>query len=404
MDKEKCQLIVKEKSGKVLWSSPVTNKRNCYAILRGNSNFEIMSGKIRVWGNNTADKQKGKGPYRLTLDTKGNIIVKNNQSQCAWALFGCPIPKKTLEAIKKAPARKQYKLIKNLMKKAAKRRNVLPTKQLPAAKGAPKIKNQLPKILKNKTPPAKKSTKKLLISKEQANKLKNLLKNEDPKAAKKAAKSLKGKVNPKQIKKLRKLINKGLNWNELRKIAMRKLKEKQRKATLRIKRRNRKAKTIKPKPIKTKRQLINKVKKLTWMQKVKLAVMRGEQPWKVKRMMQRLGNVRGNVRFWNKMTQMIRSKNWNEVARLVALPESKKRVEFARPKRWVTRGRYQRAYHSYITWYWRQTYRTYWARSCWRVWWWTRCRWYLRYQYYNYRYYYWTGYYYWKYVTYRSLE
>merc|ERR1712127_620592 len=112
-----CQIIVKRKSGKILWRSVKTNKRGCYAVLRGNSNFELVSGKIKIYSSNTANKQKGKGPYRLTLDNKCNVIVKNNKSKCAWALFGCPVAKKKLKAIKKASPRKQFKLIKKLMRK-----------------------------------------------------------------------------------------------------------------------------------------------------------------------------------------------------------------------------------------------------------------------------------------------
>ena len=402
MNRATCQLIVKKKTGKILWSSPKTKKRNCYAILRGNSNFEIMSGKITVWSNNTANKEKGKGPYRLTLDNKGNPIVKNNRMKCAWALFGCPVSKRKLRKIKRAPPKKQFELIKKLMKKQAKKRKGLPIKQLPVAKGAPKIKNQLPKILKRKTPP-KKPKKKLLIKKSKARKLKKLLKRKGTGAIRKLAKSLKGKVPKKQLKKLKKLVKRGASWKKMKRIAMRKLKQKEKKMKRKIKNKKR-SKPKKPKIPKTKRQLVKQIKKLTWMQKIKRAIMRRERPWKIKRMMKRLGNVRGNVRFWSKMTQMIRSRNWNQVARLIALPARQKQIEFRRPKRWVTRYRYQRYYQRWRTWYWRRTYRRYWARHCWRVWWWTRCRNYLRTQWYNYRYYYWTGAWRYRYVSYRRLE
>merc|ERR1712032_1762021 len=83
---------------------------------------------------------------------------------------------------------------------------------------------------------------------------------------------------------------------------------------------------VKPKKPKTKKQLVKKIKKLTWMQKIKRAVMRKEKVWKIKRMMKKLGNVRGNFRFWKKMTQMIKAKNWNQVARLIALPAHKKKL------------------------------------------------------------------------------
>lgn len=240
MSRATCQLIVKKKSGKKLWSSPKTKKRNCFAVLRGNSNLEIMSGKIKVWSNNTAAKQKGKGPYRLTLDNKGNPIVRNNRSKCSWALFGCPVSKKKLNAIKKASPRKQFKLIKKLMKKQAKQRKGLPTKQLPVAKGAPKIKNQLPKILKKKTPP-KPIKKKLIIKKSKFRKLKKLLKKKGKKAIKKLAKSLKGKVPKKQIRKMKKMIKRGVSMKKMKKIAMRKLKRLQKKDIKKCKKKDKKA-------------------------------------------------------------------------------------------------------------------------------------------------------------------
>lgn len=402
MSRATCQLIVKKKTGKILWRSPKTKKRGCFAVLRGNSNLEIMSGKIKVWSNNTAAKQKGKGPYRLTLDNKGNPIVRNNRSKCAWALFGCPVSKKKLRAIKKANPRKQFRLIKKLMKKQAKKRKGLPTKQLPVAKGAPKIKNQLPKILKKKTPP--KPKKKLVIKKKKFNKLKKLLKRKGKKAFKKLAKSLKGKVPKKQIRKLKKLIKRGVSIKKMKKIAMRKLKRKVKKAVKKAKRKDKKALKKKAKKPKTKRQLVKKVKKLTWMQQVKRMVMRRQRPYKIKRFMKRRGNVRGNVRFWRKMTQMIRARNWNQVARLIALPAHKKKIEFRRPKRWVTRKKYVRYYKRWRTWRWRRTYRGYWQRVCRRFLWWRRCRNVYRRRYYNYRYYYWTGAWRYKYVYYRRLE
>ena len=61
--------------------------------------------------------------------------------------------------------------------------------------------------------------------------------------------------------------------------------------------------------------------------------MRKEKVWKVKRMMKKLGNVKGNVRFWRKMSKMISTKNWNQVARLIALPAHKKKHEFRKPKK-----------------------------------------------------------------------
>merc|ERR1712160_207506 len=162
-----CQIIVKKKSGKILWKSIKTKRRNCYAVLRGSSNFELQSGKIKIWSTNTANKQKGKGPYRLIVDNKCNPIVKNNRGKCAWAMFGCPVAKKKLKAIKKASPRKQFKLIKKLMKKASK-----------------KIKNQIPKT--KKTPP--KPKKKLVIKKSKMKKLKKLMKKKGGKGALKSLK------------------------------------------------------------------------------------------------------------------------------------------------------------------------------------------------------------------------
>lgn len=132
--------------------------------------------------------------------------------------------------------------------------------------------------------------------------------------------------------------------------------------------------------------------------------MRKEKVWKVKRMMKKLGNVRGNVRFWRKMSQMIKTKNWNQVARLIALPAKASAKEFRRPKRWVTRKKYVRYYKKWKTWKWRRTYRGYYQRVCRRILWWTRCKNVYRRRYYNYRYYYWTGAWKYKYVSYRRFE
>merc|ERR1719331_3484816 len=388
VDRRRCQLVVRKKDGKFLWRSPKTNKRGCYAVLRGNSNFELVSGKVKVYSSNTANKQKGKGPYRLTLDNKCNPIVKNNKNQCAWALFGCPTPKRKLKAIKKANPRKQFKLIKKLMrKKAAKKKKGIV--RLPVAKGAKKIKNQLPKILKKKTPP--KPKKKLLVKKKVLKSLKEDLKKNGAAALKHLKKSLKGKAPKKQLKKLAKLVKSGKSMKQMKALAMRKLKKKVAKAVKKAKKKAKKARKVKPKKPKTKRQLVKKVKKLTWMQKVKRAIMRKEKVWKIKRMMKKLGNVRGNVRFWRKMTQMIRTKNWNQVARLIALPAHKKKIEFRSPKRWRT-------------WRWRRTYKGYYVRICRRFLWWRRCKNHYRRRYYNYRYYYWTGAWKYKYVTYRKFE
>merc|ERR1719182_81810 len=173
-------------------------------------------------------------------------------------------------------------------------------------------------------------------------------------------------------------------------LAMRKLKKKGSKAVKKAKKKAKRARKVKPKKPKTKRQLVKKVKKLTWMQKVKRAIMRREKVWKIKRMMKRLGNVRGNVRFWRKMVQMIKTRNWNQVARLIALPAHKKKIEFRRPKRWVTRKKFVRYYKRWRTWRWRRTYKGYYVRICRRFLWWRRCKNHYRRRYYNYRYYYWT--------------
>jgi hypothetical protein len=400
---ETCQIVVKQKSGKILYRTIKTKKRNCYAVLHGNSDFEIMSGKHKVWGTNTSNKEKGKGPYRLTINNKGNAIVRNNQSKCAWALFGCPVSKSKLMKIKKAAPKKQFQLIKKLMKKQAKKRGGLPIKQLPIARGKPKIKNQLPKILKRKSKP--KLKKKLIIKQKKVKKMKNLIKKGGKKALRKLTKSLKKiKVPKKQLKALKKLVKKGTSWKKMRKIAMKKLKRIQKKEVKKIKKTIKKNKGKKPKKIKTKKQLLKKVKKLTWMQQIKSAIMRRVNPVKVKNMMKRLGNVKGNVRFWAKMTQNIQQKNWNQVARLIALPEASKRNEFKRPKRWVTRGRYVRYYATWRTWRWRGEYRIWYQRYCRRYWWWRRCWTVYRRQYYTYRLYYWTGQYRYRYTTTRSLE
>merc|ERR1740130_1540408 len=159
-----------------------------------------------------------------------------------------------------------------------------------------------------------------------------------------------------------------------------KIKKKSKKQLKKQKRKTRKPKKVKAKKPKTKKQLVKKVKKLTWMQKI--------------------GNVKGNVRFWRKMSKMISTKNWNQVARLIALPAHKKKHEFRKPKKWVTKKKYFRYYKKWKTWRWRRTYKGYYQRVCRRILRWTRCRNVYRRRYYNYRYYYWTGA--WKYKKWKT--
>jgi hypothetical protein len=391
--------MLKNKGGKTLWSSPLTKKRNCFAILRGNSNFEIMSGKTVVWSNNTAAKQGGKGPYRLSISgKKGNIVIKNNRKKCSWALYGCPISKAFKRKLKRASPMQKYKMVKKLMAKQRKKRSGLPTKQKPIARGAPKIKNQLPKVLKRTTKPPK-SKKKLTISKAKARNIKKLINNGGKGSIKKVLRQFKAPKKQKNL--LKRLLKQGKSYSQIKRMMMRRLKKKVRKGLKKAK--TRKAPNVSK--AKTKKGLVNKVKKLSWMQKVKKAMKRKESPRKIKKMLRKLGNVRGNKRYWRKMTKLIKKGKFNKIAKRVALPvKQKPRKPLPKPKRWVTRRKLVRYYKKWRTWSWRRAYRGYWQRKCWRVLWWTRCKNVYRRTPYTYRYYYWTGAWRYRWQSYRRLE
>lgn len=149
--------------------------------------------------------------------------------------------------------------------------------------------------------------------------------------------------------------------------------------------------------IRSKSDLKDQIKKQSWFKNVKGAVKSGVSIQQVKQILKSSGNVKGDPSFWRKVAEAVKTKNIQRIVRLVSLPVRapvvwRRPVYYPPQKRWVLR------YRSYVTWRWSYYYRGYWARHCYRRWWWVTCYW-CRHGggYYWYRYYYWTGYNYWSY-------
>jgi hypothetical protein len=261
MRESDCRLVLQKKNGASIWLSPQVKRRNCFAVLRGTSNFEIMSGNIVVWSTNTAPKFSGKGPYRMYINKKGNPIVKNNENKCVWALYGCPMTS-IIQKFKTATPKKKWNIVRRIMRIQKKRRRGLPIRQLPLARGAPIIKNQLPLPLKSQNPP--KPLPKLIIKPKEVKRLKALVNNDGEDALDQIKKSLRGIANKKQMRKLTILVNNEATWEQLRKVAVRKAKKLAKKEVKRLKRLDKKVAKQKPKRIRTKKVLIRRILSASW--------------------------------------------------------------------------------------------------------------------------------------------
>ena len=303
MSESDCRLHLKNSEEKTLWTTPTTKTRNCMAILRGSSNFEVVSGNIIVWSTRTSAKESGKGPYRMYINKSGNLIVKNNVNNCIWALYGCPVTK-TLQAFKAATPQKKWAIARTLFKIQARRTGGLPIRQLPVAKTAKKIPNQTPKILKRQTPPAPLPS--IIIPKGRYTYLKNLFIEEGEDALSQLKKSLKGKVSRRQVRKLEKLVAKDVQWPNLKKMAKRNIKKQAKREIQRLKKLDRQAAARKPKPIKTRKQLTRRISNMFWMRRVKTLVARRAKPKQIKNVLRKMGNVRGKPSFWRRLGRALR--------------------------------------------------------------------------------------------------
>ena len=406
---DSCQMVLKDKNQKNLYSTPVTKSRDCRLVLRGSSNLEIKSGKTIVWSTRTSPAQSGKGPYRLTITNKGNPIVRNNQRQCVWALFGCPIPAEVKKKIKSAPPKEAYRLIQRIMTGQRQRRNSSPLIQLPVAKGKPRIQNQKPKFLKrnhDKSVKPSAPASKFVVSPKVVNRVRRLFSGSNlssPRTVKRITRSLKGKASKREIKQLKRLVKQGLSWEELRRRALRKIQKDINRKKAKLAKRSRNVVPGKMPVITSKRQLIKKVAQLTWVEQIKNAFNSGAKYDRIQSMLRSMGNVRGSDYFWTQVQSAVSSRNWGEFLRLISLPPSRT-LTIQRPKRWVTRGRYVSRWVSWVTWRWEIRYSGWWSVHCRGRWWWRRCWWHWNSNNYWYQYYYWTGNWTWNYQTYSNLE
>jgi len=392
-----CRITLKNiNDGKILHQSEkVTNVKGCRAVLRRNSNFEIVSNKNTVvWSTRTAVGQKGKGPFRLNINSKGNLIVRNKKRVCVWALFGCPVSKAFIGKINRMKPSKAAVLLQTRMKNLKKKLNGLPITQLPLAKGKPKIKNQLPKAFSKTKPKKFKPT--TLLASNKINRVKDII-NE-------------GQVSSSDWGRIRGIIGKAVKGNQLKKLGQlvksgnfsygdikRKALEKISKGVQNIQKGERKKEPKKTPTVQTKSDLRKNISKQPWMKNVKSAVKSGVKFTAIKTMLKTMGNVKGNTSYWANIKKAIKQKNVTKIIRLVSLPVRqvfvwRRPVYYPPAKRWVLR------YRSYITWSWRYYYTRFWTTHCWGWWWWRRCYWCLHSGgWYWYRNYYWTGYYYWSY-------
>jgi hypothetical protein len=406
-----CQMVLRNNEQKVLFQTPVQKDKKCRLILRGNSNLEIQFGKVIVWSTATAPKHGGKGPYRLTINRLGNPIIRNNQKECVWALFGCPIPAAVVNRIKNAPPKQAFAHIKSMEKKRlAARRNVSPLRSLPIARGKPVIKNQVPKFVKrnsNRDQKPRAIPKRLGLPQKKLEKVQNLL------TGTRTRRNVRGIVRTlglkgKPARQITRLLIGGYTWPQINKRVLRTLAKKVKKAkrTNRLKRqRRRSARKINVfKRFRTRRQVRKAVRKLTWIEQAKIAFNQRKGYETVRKILVSMGNVRGSDYFWTQMQDAYNNNNWNELFKLISLPPQRA-LSVQRPKRWVTRGRWVLKYITYQTWRWAIGYTGSWVRHCRRWWrWWTRCWWSYTTTGYWYQYWYWTGYHKWQYETYQNLE
>jgi len=396
MQESTCRLVLKNTEGKVLFQSfEVGKQTGCIAILRRNSNFEILSKKRTViWSTKTSKNKGTNGPFRLTINEEGNVIVRNRKRECVWALFGCPISKVFQNKIKRMKPRKAANILNKKMTGLKRKLNALPLTALPRARGKPEIKNQLPKNLSKKKPadPKPKSS----LKTETVEKLKDLI-NDGPVTGDQWFKfrRLVGKSVPRhQLRKLKELVKTGnFSYSDIKKKAMEKVKKAKNQEPVKINK-----KVVSPTNVKTKTQLQNAIKTQVWFTTVKKLIRSNANIKEVKKVLIEQANVKGNTSFWRNIANAVKTKNVDKVVRQVSLPV-RTRFVWRAPVYYPPRKRWILRYRSYITWYW--AYRSwggYWRYYCRRWWWWRRCWWsWSSRGGYWYRYYYWTGYRYWSY-------
>jgi hypothetical protein len=418
-----CNLIVHHKNAKkqTFATNTAGKGTKCKAIVEKNGNFVVKSseGKV-VWGTNTVAKRSG--PYKLIMKNNGNLILYHKKS-CMWASKKCPLPRK----LKGLNASKAVKAVKKEIKKKMKQLKKPQFKAVHKDKTKPKVANKKPRAPKHK-PTIKIKTSK--NQKKNLNKAKNLLKGGKgawgaiKSAVAKAIKGKKGKGKGKgkgtgkQIAKLKKEIQKGTSFAQLKEIAAKK-------AIVHMKKQNAKAKTQKQenkkvKKPKTKKALKKGIKKQAWMVEIKNVFNKKQQHsgagWNKIVAILKKNNFKGNAswfktvrrsvnkgysKFVNSITttpvpKITKIKTKTPVSKPTPIQKSPVRytpvqyVYVYRPSwKWIIRSR------SYLTYYWRGYYSLVWYVHCWRWWWWTFCRWALRWQWNSYPYWYWASYNYW---------
>jgi len=407
-----CNLVLRNKSGKVMFSTNTINKgKHCRAILRNNSNIIVVAGKRKqrtvVWSTKNNLKLKGRRhtPYRLRINKKGNIIVSNKKRQCVWASFGCP-KKKMLKKLNKMKPERAAKIVKkqnNKLRKELRRPAVAPG---PVDPTKPFLKNPVPRRPTPPRPVGKPSANirvkpapKPRIGKDTVNEIKSILSEGTGRSNIKQVVSLvKGLISNKQVRALRNQLNNGASIADLKAIADRKI------AALKAKA-SQKALTPKKKPetaptVKTNKQLVNQVKSTPWAQTVKKIINNGGSFAQVKQVLQKNGFNNASRKYWNNIQTSVRKSNFNACIRYVVVRPAPyiPRVVYTPQvyvRRWVIR------YRSYLTYYWGGYWGIRWGYrwNCWGWWWWRRCwgGWYTYWQYIRYPVWYWRSYSYWSY-------
>jgi len=406
-----CNLVLRNRSGKVLFSSNTVNKgKNCRAILRNNSNIIVVAGRRKqrfvVWSTKNDMKLTGRRhtPYRLRINGNGNVIVSNRKRQCVWASFGCP-KKKMLKKLNKMDPAEAAEIVKRENNKL---RKTLKGPQVgigPVDPKKPAIKNPVPKRPTPQRPTVRPANVKVKpaprpkIGSETVSEIKNILSEGTGKSNIRQVVSLvKGLIPKKQVNALKNQLKNGLSVAELKEIADRKIAALKAKAA-------QKAKTPAKKPetaprVKSNSQLVNQVKSTPWAQKVKTIIKNGGGFSQIKQVLQKSGFNNASRSYWNNIRTQVRKNNFQATIRYVVVrpaPYVPRVVYTPRVyvRRWVIR------YRSYLTYYWGGYWgiRWGWRWYCRGWWWWRRC-WvgsYAYWQYIRYPVWYWRSYSYWSY-------
>jgi len=394
---DNCNLIFKKVKGKVLWTTGLNGKfTGCKAVLMGDSNFEIISDrKTILWSTNTSKKFAGSRTYKLAINKAGNIVVKNKDGKCVWALYGCPLPAKLISRINDTTPQKAIKLIGDFTKIIRDQRKVLPNVQLPLAKNKPVIKDQTPVVFRPEKP--KPVVIKPIITKKifrdsigGGGGLRVIIN------------KIRDSVPQKEVKRVVEMIKKGDTYDKIKEKAKKEIKKKHEDFKI-------KDKKIEPKKknedFKTEKKIHDSIKNTTWMKNIKKDIKGGVGFKIIKKYLQDTINLNVKKETWKQIKDAAKKKDIKVITKIILRPiritiktpkigknKLKRRysLNFPAKRRWVLRFR------SFRTFYWRYYYNyNYWVNHCFRVFWWRRCFWRRHVKYSWYQHWYWTSIPYW---------